>query len=98
MKREKLSLAHKDLLFERLRSITAPLSEYTFPNLYLFRRNHDYEVIEDREIFIKGTSYDGHTYIMPTADVRSLDMGYLKEMMRPVDFLFPVPEVWLSAF
>jgi hypothetical protein len=98
MKREKLSLKHKDLLFERLRSITAPLSEYTFPNLYLFRRNHDYEVIEDREIFIKGTSYDGRSYLMPTVDVRSLDMGYLKDMMRTVDFLFPVPEEWLPAF
>ena len=98
MKREKLGLHHKDLLFQRLRSITVPLSEYTFPNLYLFRGNHDYEVIEDREIFIRGTSYDGHTYIMPTVDVRSLDMDYLKDMMRTVDFLFPVPEEWLGAF
>jgi hypothetical protein len=98
MKREKLSLEHKDLLFERLRSITVPLSEYTFPNLYLFRGNHDYEVIEDREIFITGTSYDGHSYLMTTVDVRSLDIGYLKDMMRAVDFLFPVPEDWLTAF
>ncbi len=98
MKREKLTLEHKDLLFDRLRSITVPLSEYTFPNLYLFRRNHDYEVIEDREIFIKGTSYDGHSYLMPTVDVRSLDIGYLKDMMRTVDFLYPVPEEWLPAF
>jgi hypothetical protein len=75
-----------------------PLSEYTFPNLYLFRRNHDYEVIVDKEIFIRGVSYDGHPYIMPTVDVRSLDIGYLKEMMRTVDFLFPVPEEWLSVF
>jgi hypothetical protein len=35
---------------------------------------------------------------MPTVDVRSLDIGYLKDMMRTVDFLFPVPEEWLSAF
>ena len=98
MQREKLSLNHKDLLYQRLRSITVPLSEYTFPNLYLFRRNHDYEVIVDKEIFVRGISYDGHPYIMPTVDVRSLDIGYLKEMMRTVDFLFPVPEEWLSVF
>ena len=98
MKREKLSLDHKELLFQRLRSITVPLSEYTFPNLYLFRRIHDYEVIVDREIFIKGKSYDGHSYLMPTVDVRSLDMGYLKDMMRTVEFLFPVPEEWLPVF
>lgn len=75
-----------------------PLSEYTFPNLYLFRRIHEYEVIMDREIFIRGTSYDGHSYLMPTKDVRLLDLGYLKDMMREVDFLFPIPEEWLSVF
>ena len=98
MKIEKLGLHHKDILYQRLRSLTVPLSEYTFPNLYLFRRTHDYEVIVDKEIFVRGTSYDGHSYIMPTVDVRSLDIGYLKDMMRTVDFLFPVPEEWLSAF
>jgi uncharacterized protein len=91
-------MKHKDLLYQRLRSITTPLSEYTFPNLYLFRRTHDYEVIVDKEIFIRGISYDGRSYIMPTVDVRSLDMGYLRDMMRTVDFLFPVPEEWLLAF
>ena len=98
MQREKLNLHHKDLLYPRLRTITVPLSEYTFPNLYLFRRIHDYEVIVDKEIFVRGTSYDGHSYLMPTTDVRSLDIGYLKDMMRTVDFLFPIPEEWLPVF
>jgi hypothetical protein len=98
MEREKLGLQHKDLLAPRLRSLAAPLSEYTFPNLYLFRANHDYEVIIGREVFITGRSYDGLTYLMPTADVRSTDPALLKDMMQGVDFLFPVPESWLSAF
>jgi len=98
MQREKLSLRHKDLLYPRLRTITVPLSEYTFPNLYLFRGIHDYEVIVDKEIFVRGTTYDGHSYLMPTTDVRSLESGYLKDMMRGVDFLYPVPEEWLSYF
>ncbi len=98
MQREKLSLHHKDLPYARLRTLTVPLSEYTFPNLYLFRRIHDYDVIVDKEIFVRGTTYDGHSYLMPTTDVRSLDSGYLKDMMRGVDFLFPVPEEWLSCF
>ena len=98
MQRERLSLHHKNLLAQRLRSITVPLSEYSFPNLYLFRRTHDYEVVLDQEIFIRGRSYDGHFYLMPTMDVRSLDIAYLKDMMRGVDFLFPVPVEWLSVF
>ncbi len=95
---EKLDLRHKDLLTPRLKKAQAGLSEYTFANLYLFRQNHDYEVITDGDVFIKGTSYDGHRYLMPTTDVRILDSGHLKELMRTVDFLFPVPEAWLSYF
>ena len=43
-------------------------------------------------------SYDGHAYLMPTSDVRQLDTAYLKELMRGVEFLFPLPEEWLGAF
>jgi hypothetical protein len=98
MRTEKLSFGHKDLLVPRLKAVKTSLSEYTFPNLYLFRANHDYEVIHDKEIFVKGRSYDGHTYLMPTSDVRLLDTAHLKELMREVEFLFPLPEEWLTAF
>jgi len=98
MQIEKLGLKHKALLQQKLRNIAVPLSEYTFPNLYLFRKSHAYEVILDKEVFIHGRSYDGHIFLMPTADVRALDIGYLKELMSGVDFLFPIPEEWLSVF
>ena len=98
MQIEKLGLKHKDLLSQRLKNITVPLSEYTFPNLYLFRKNHDYDVMIDGEVFIKGRTYDGHVYLMPTVDVRTLDVAALKALMASVDFLFPIPEEWLSAF
>lgn len=98
MRSEKLRIDHKDLLVPRLKAVKTSLSEYTFPNLYLFRANHDYEVMIDKEIFIRGRSYDGRTYIMPTSDVRRLDTAYLRELMRDVEFLFPIPEDWLTAF
>ncbi len=98
MHNEKLDLRHKDILVSRLKQANAGLSEYTFANLYLFWQNHDYEIITDRDIFIKGKSYDGHLYLMPTVDVRSLDREYLKELMKTVDFLFPIPEAWLPFF
>ena len=95
---EKLDLHHKDLLVPRLKAAHIALSEYSFANLYLFRRNHAYEVITDREIFIKGISYDGRAYLMPTVDARTLDPQYLKDLMTDVEFLFPVPEAWLPSF
>ena len=94
----KLNIEHKDLLFPRFKAIKTTLSEYTFANLYLFRNNHEYEVLLDKEVFIKGRSYDGYTYLMPTFDIRTIDFSYLKEMMRTVAFLFPIPENWLTVF
>ena len=98
MQIEQLGIAHKDLLFPRLKEINTRLSEYTFANLYLFRKNHDYQVVTDRDIFIRGLSYDGRRYLMPTRDVRQMDLSFLREMMQDVDFLFPLPQEWLSAF
>jgi hypothetical protein len=100
MRSEILGIQHKDLLFSRLKSIRTALSEYTFANLYLFRKNHEYEVLfsNNDEIFIKGRSYDGRTFLMPTTDIRTINSAFLKERMQSVDFLFPLPEEWLSPF
>jgi hypothetical protein len=98
MKSEKLGIEHKDLLVRLFKNVKQPLSEYTFPNLYLFRQNHDYEVVLDKEIFIRGRSYDGHVYLMPTTDLRKIDRAYLREMMRTAEYLFPIPEAWLPLF
>ena len=95
---EKLSILHKDILSPRLKQLDTALSEYTFANLYLFRANHDYEVMLDKEIFIKGKTYDNRTYLMPTSDVRRMDLLSLKHSMENVDFVFPVPEDWLTVF
>ena len=95
---ERLDLDPKALLYERLKSIDVPISEYSFPNAYLFRDVHKYEVIIDREIFLRGVTYDGYTYLMPTAPVKDIETDYMKDLMRRVDFLFPIPEAWLPFF
>jgi hypothetical protein len=95
---EKLGLQHKDLLSPLLKASGAGLSEYTFANLYLFRENHDYAVVRNGNTFIKGTSYDGHRYLMPAFDVRTADRDELITHLKTADFLFPIPDAWLSAF
>lgn len=98
MSREPLGLHHKDVLQPLLRAVTVPLSEYCFANLYLFRDSHGYEVLSDGELYIRGRTYDGFTHLMPTRPAADLDQRHLKEMLREIDFLFPVPEAWLGAF
>ncbi len=98
MRTEKLRFEHREVLYEPLRKIHSPIAEYSFANIYLFRREHEYEVIFDGELFIRGVSYDGHPYIMPTVEVHAIDIDHLKDRMRGVDFLFPIPEDWLGYF
>lgn len=98
MQTETLGLKHKDLLSARLKKVDVPLSEYSFANIYLFRENHNYEVMTNGEIFIKGRTYDGHTYLMPTARLHERDLPGIKDLMNDVDFLFPIPEEWLGLF
>jgi hypothetical protein len=95
---EPLGLHHKDVLQPLLRAITVPLSEYCYANLYLFRDSHSYEVLTDGDLYIRGRTYDGFTYLMPTEPAENLQMARLRELLREVDFLFPVPEAWLGSF
>ena len=99
MEPQPLTLGHRDLLFDRLRAVDIPVSEFSFANLYLFRDTHRYEVLTDGEVvWLRGRSYDGHAYLMPTTDVRNMDPEGLRAAAGLADFLYPVPEQWLSAF
>jgi hypothetical protein len=94
-----LDLIHQPLLRGRLRAIEIPISEFSFPNLYLFRDTHQYEVIKDGdEIWIRGRSYDHHNYLMPTQDAREMDPDNLSRMAKTADYLYPIPDEWLTAF
>ncbi len=98
MHSEPLIFEHKDLLFDRLRAIEVPISEFSFANIYLFRQAHNYEIISGKELFLCGRSYDGSTYLMPTSDLRNIDMEYLAGIIDDVDYIYPVPEEWLTVF
>jgi len=94
-----ISLEHEDILRDRLRAIHIPISEFSFPNLYLFRHTHRYEVVAvGEEMWISALSYDGHKYLMPTRDVREMDLEHLIMVSGGTEYLYPVPDVWLTAF
>ncbi len=91
-----LSLEHGEKLRERLESIQARVSEFDFTNVYLFRHAHDYRIVEDGEMFVRGRSYDDREFLMPTVDLREMDPDHVAEIAAQVDFIYPVPEEWLE--
>jgi len=96
---EKLNLVHKKILAERLRKTELKISEYSFANLYLFRGAHDYHLLfPGGEIFVRGLSYNGHPYIMPTCEVKPEDINKIKDLMKIYGTLFPIPEAWIEHF
>jgi hypothetical protein len=94
---ERLHLRHKELLLPRLRAVTEPLSEYSFANLYLFREIHRYEVLLDDHVFIRGRTYDGHTFVMPTDPPGKVGSSCLRDALAEAEFLFPIAESWVSS-
>ncbi|MCA1927024.1 MAG: phosphatidylglycerol lysyltransferase domain-containing protein [Calditerrivibrio sp.] len=98
MKSEALDLKHKELLFKKLKNIDTRISEYSFANLYLFRRNHKYEVCYGEDILIKGVTYDGKKYYMPTFDFNLLSTKEIDRLLEDIDFIFPLEYEWVKKY
>ncbi len=105
MTRTPLTFGHHGEINEQLDALGMHLSEYSFPNLYLFRNTHHYEVIktDSGTTFISGLSYDKKRYIMPMTRPKISGKCNLKELKSLLttgewDCVFPVPEEWLECF
>lgn len=99
MQIEPLNFSHQLMLENRFRQLDLLLSEYSFANLYLFRELHRYEVIKcNGEIFVKGVTRDGVSYLMPTSKPVTFSPQLLKSLQPYAQVLFPIPEHWLPSF
>ena len=67
MRIEPFSLEHREIFEPRFLKMGLDLSDYSFSNLYLFRKVHQLEVVFSKDIYIKGKTRDGLNYLMPTA-------------------------------
>lgn len=91
-----LNLSDSALLQPLLSSCHLSLSEYSFANIYLFRSKHSYEVVHGLDVYIKGKTYDGFTYLMPTSPKSFQALLSDSTVYSEVDFLFPIAEEWLQ--
>jgi len=98
MTAEKLDMKHLPLLRPLLKEAKTYISEYSFANLFLFRNVHEYEVVEEGDVFLKGRSYDGKSFIFPVFDVTKKERSYMRRLSGMADYLFPIPEEKLALF
>lgn len=98
---QKVSFDHRDILMEKFKQLQFYFSEYSFANIYLFRKIHEYEIVTlDQHIFIKGITRDRIPFIM-LVEVPSA--SYIQSLQKVLDeykinLLFPVREEWIGTF
>jgi uncharacterized protein len=96
---ETVDLKHHDCLTNRFLEMNLQISDYTFANVYLFRKISHYEFLtRDCGSFIAGQNKQMQRYIMPLTDPRGCDVKTFNEILTGRDFFFPVPQEWLSYF
>ncbi len=96
---ETIDLKHHDCLTERFHQMNLQISDYTFANVYLFRKTSHYEFLTtDCGLFVSGQNKQKHRYIMPLNDPHGCDIQTFKDLLGRQNFFFPIPEEWLSCF
>lgn len=93
-----LTLAHKELLSLRFEKLQLDISNYSFANCYLFRKVHAFEVCSSDEVFLKGITYDGMPFLMPTFHVTRSSIDHIRKVLKKDEVLFPIPEEWIGIF
>ncbi len=95
---EPVSLNDQQMLVEHFLALDIGLSEYSFPNVYLFREQHQYKVITGQSIYVRGVHRDGCTYLMVTEPVHKLPVLEFFQQLCQTDYLYPVPNTWRPLF
>ena len=96
---EYLGLEHRNELSELIRGMNSCISEYSFANLYLFRKQHDYRITRQGEhFFVQGVTYDGLHYLMPFSPISTINAKLLAELAGEGFAFFPVAKKDLIYF
>jgi hypothetical protein len=96
---ETVDLKHHDCLTDRFHQMNLQISDYTFANVYLFRKISHYEFLTtDCGLFISGQNKQEQRYIMPLNDLRGCDIQTFRDLLGRQGCFFPIPEEWLSFF
>lgn len=96
---ETIDLKHRSCLTERFHQMNLQISDYTFANVYLFRKTSHYEFLTmDCGLFVSGENKQKQRYVMPLNNPQDCDIRTFNDVLREQKFFFPIPQEWLSFF
>ncbi len=98
VKIEQLDLGHREIIEKSIASLHTDISEYSFANLFLFRKQHQYKLLMDERPAIIGKAYDGESYAMPLFEINRENLPFLERLISEYEVLFPLEEDKLSLF
>lgn len=96
MRIENVGLEHQELLTHAFQTLSVNLSEYSFANCYLFRREHDFKIVYSDHLFLAGITRDKHRFLMPTVRLNEIPQAELRALMHDYEFIYPIPDEWLD--
>lgn len=102
MNRIPITFEHQELLSSYLDPLRLnndlQFAEYSFMNIFLYRREHDYRLIETDPPLVVGEFKPGKPYIIPTVTPDKLRFETLVSNGLEKACLFPIPDNWIELF
>jgi hypothetical protein len=96
---EPLQLQHREELNGTLKAICGRLSEFSFANLFLFRKVHDYQLVKnDGCVFISGLTNDKQRFVLPVCKQNIPDLERINCLLDQYGMLFPVADCSIKYF
>ncbi len=93
-----LTLDHFDLLESHWKPLRErydlPFAEYSFANNYLFRKKHNYMLLEGAFPLVIGKRNHDSQYIIPSQGPEGIIPTLDKLREHPSTSLFPIPDIW----
>lgn len=90
---EPLDLQHQQIIGEKLKRLPTVLSEYFFPNCYLFRKRYGDQIHLGSYAAILTSTSNSEKVLMPLEPLTAESVAYYKKLAHLP--LYPIPDEWL---
>lgn len=102
MKIEPISLQHQSIISPAWKKLCIDFglhfSEYSFANAYLFRKKHDYQLLDCETPCVRGKFKSGNYYIIPSVPPKQLTLKLSECPEGKTSCFFPLPDAWKEEF